>query len=155
MFGWREPLELSSSDVSHQRHIVYLQAWFSVSAPEMNLPHMTENSSVKFKFRGSKLSWNSAEVRNVLYRNISYEECALQTKWHCYLAAEVCMLYLSILLQLVRTHMKGTQTWMLQKEKNAEWRECFILKGMYFSANNDNAIAWKYIDLRCSAVWWF
>jgi hypothetical protein len=44
---------------------------------------------------------------------------------------------------------------MLQKENNMKWRESFILKQMYFSANNDNAIAWKYVDLRSSAVWWF
>jgi hypothetical protein len=41
---------------------------------------------------------------------------------------------------------------MPQKENNANWRESFILKQTYFSANNDNAIAWKYFDLRSSAV---
>jgi hypothetical protein len=40
---------------------------------------------------------------------------------------------------------------MLQKENNAKWRESFILKQTYFIENNDNAIAWKYIDFRSSA----
>jgi hypothetical protein len=47
--------------------------------------------------------------------------------------------------------MKGAETWMPQKENNAEQRE-FILKQTRSSMNNDNAIAWKYIDLRSSAV---
>jgi hypothetical protein len=33
--------------------------------------------------------------------------------------------------------MKGAQTWTLQKENNAEWRESFILKQTHFSVNND------------------
>jgi hypothetical protein len=41
------------------------------------------------------------------------------------------------------------------KENNAERRESFILKQTHFSVNNDNAIAWKYIDLRPCAVWQF
>jgi hypothetical protein len=49
-------------------------------------------------------------------------------------------------------HTKGAHAWMLQKENSAEQREGFILKQMYFSVNNDNATAWKYINLRSSAV---
>jgi hypothetical protein len=41
-----------------------------------------------------------------------------------------------------------TETWTLQKERNMERRESLILKETNFSVNNDNAIAWKYIDLR-------
>jgi hypothetical protein len=39
---------------------------------------------------------------------------------------------------------------MPQKENNVERRESFVLKQTYFSVNNDNAIAWKYTDLRSS-----
>jgi hypothetical protein len=52
-------------------------------------------------------------------------------------------------------HMKGVQTWTPQKENNVERRECFVLKQTYFIVNNINAIAWRYIDLRSSAVWRF
>jgi hypothetical protein len=33
--------------------------------------------------------------------------------------------------------MKEAQTWTLQKENNAHWRECFILKQTHFSVSND------------------
>jgi hypothetical protein len=49
-------------------------------------------------------------------------------------------------------HTKGAQIWTLQNVNKAERRENFVLKQMYFSVNNDNAVAWKYIDLRPSAV---
>jgi hypothetical protein len=39
--------------------------------------------------------------------------------------------------------------WTPQKENNVEWRQSFVLK--HFSVN-DNATAWKYIDLLSSAV---
>jgi hypothetical protein len=41
---------------------------------------------------------------------------------------------------------------MLQKENKAERKESSVLKQMYFSVNNNNAITLKYIDLRSSAV---
>jgi hypothetical protein len=33
--------------------------------------------------------------------------------------------------------MKGAQTWTPQKENKAEWKLSFILRQIYFSANND------------------
>lgn len=45
------------------------------------------------------------------------------------------------------------QTWTPQKENNTEWRE--LHSQTHFSANNDNTIALKHIDLRHSAVRWF
>jgi hypothetical protein len=30
-----------------------------------------------------------------------------------------------------------TETWMPEKENNAEWRESFILRQIHFSVNND------------------
>jgi hypothetical protein len=47
--------------------------------------------------------------------------------------------------------MKGSQTWMLQKENNAAWRESFFLEQTCFNVNN-NTIEWKYTDLRPTAV---
>jgi hypothetical protein len=58
------------------------------------------------------------------------------------------MLYLSILLHSCtmtygsaseNIHMKGTQTWTLEKENNVEQREreSFILRQTHFSVNND------------------
>jgi hypothetical protein len=46
-------------------------------------------------------------------------------------------------------HTKGAQTWTPKKENNSEYR---VLFWRYFSANIDNAIAWKYIDLSYSEV---
>jgi hypothetical protein len=48
--------------------------------------------------------------------------------------------------------MKGAQTWTKQKENNAERIESFGLRQTHFNVNNDNTIAWKYIDLRSSDV---
>jgi hypothetical protein len=39
-----------------------------------------------------------------------------------------------------------------EEENNAEWTESFVLKQTHFSVNNDNAVTWKYIDLRSRAV---
>jgi hypothetical protein len=47
------------------------------------------------------------------------------------------------------TYERG-QTWTPQEENKAERKESFVLRQMYFSVNNDNTIAWKYIDLRSS-----
>jgi hypothetical protein len=48
---------------------------------------------------------------------------------------------------------KGAQTWTPQKENNAKQRENFVHKQKYFSMNNNNnAVEWKYIDLRSSVV---
>jgi hypothetical protein len=55
--------------------------------------------------------------------------------------------------QLVRTYIQRGHKH--GRHKNKEWRESFILKQMYFSVNNDNATAWKYIELKSSAVQWF
>jgi hypothetical protein len=35
---------------------------------------------------------------------------------------------------------------------DAERKESFVLRQTYFKVNNDNEIAWKYIDFRTSAV---
>jgi hypothetical protein len=47
-----------------------------------------------------------------------------------------------------RGHKHGRRKWKIGRERI----KSFILKQMYFSVNNDNGVALKYIDLRSSAV---
>jgi hypothetical protein len=42
-----------------------------------------------------------------------------------------------------------------KRDKAWEQIKSYVLKQMYFSVNNDNAIALKYSDLRASAMWQF
>jgi hypothetical protein len=44
-------------------------------------------------------------------------------------------------------HMKGAQTWTLQKANNGEWREMVILKQTHFSGKQRYATTQKYTDL--------
>jgi hypothetical protein len=54
---------------------------------------------------------------------------------------------------LVGTHVrKGYKHGLHKRKITRERRKSPVLKQMYFSVNNDNTVALKYIDLRSSAV---
>jgi hypothetical protein len=59
--------------------------------------------------------------------------------------------YLAIFRQLFKGH-KGHKHGRHKRKIKAEQRESLVLKQTYFSVKGDNAIAWKYLDLRPSAV---